>query len=211
MRALADPELSDADRAIVAITIMFPDADKITPEYQQDAVNKAIWFIGCGKPEKNTEKRKPLRLVDWDRDFPLMVSPINRIIGKEVRAIEYMHWWTFMAAWDEIPPDCLFAQVVKIRRKKAMGDDEDSDEDNPYKGKGMVMTGASINGNYAPVLLTNGVDISELTGASASGVSTLSLDGEAEADTPYARLMTILKKFKEKWEARRNVSVGNTD
>lgn len=92
-----------------------------------------------------------------------------------------------------------------------MGDDEDSDEDNPYKGKGMVMTGASINGNYAPVLLTNGVDISELTGASASGVSTLSLDGEAEADTPYARLMTILKKFKEKWEARRNVSVGNTD
>lgn len=128
MRAIADPELSDTDRAAVAITIMYPNAEEIPPEQLQEAVNKAIWFIGCGKPEKNTSSKKPPRLVDWDRDFPLMVAPINKIIGKEVRAVEYMHWWTFMAAWDEIPPDCLWAQVVKIRRKKAAGRPLDKSE-----------------------------------------------------------------------------------
>lgn len=119
MCAITDPDLSDVERAIVAMTILYPQADEIPPEHQQEAVNKAIWFLSGGKPERKTTEKKPLKLIDWEKDFPLMVSPINRITGTEIRAVEYMHWWTFLAAWDEIPPDCLFAQVVKIRRKKA--------------------------------------------------------------------------------------------
>lgn len=134
MLAITDPELTDAERAFAALTIMYPDAENIPPEYQQEAVNKAIWFIGCGKPEKSTVDKDPPRLVDWDMDFPLMIAPINRIVGKEVRSVEYMHWWTFMSAWDEIPPDCLLAQVVKIRRKKATGKPLDKSEAAWYRG-----------------------------------------------------------------------------
>ena len=56
-----------------------------------------------------------MRLVNWEKDFNYIVAPINRVLGKEVRAAEYMHWWTFIAAYYEIGGDCLFAQIVHIR------------------------------------------------------------------------------------------------
>jgi hypothetical protein len=58
--------------------------------------------------------------MDWEQDFPLIVSPVNRSLGFEVRGVEYLHWWTFLAAYREIG-DCTFAQVVSIRKKKMAG------------------------------------------------------------------------------------------
>ena len=57
------------------------------------------------------------KLADWAQDWPLIVGPVNRVIGKEIRSIEHLHWWSFLAAYYEIG-DCLFAQVVSIRKKK---------------------------------------------------------------------------------------------
>lgn len=57
-------------------------------------------------------------LVDWAQDFQLIIAPINRIAGQEVRALDHVHWWTFLAWYMEIG-DCLFAQVVRIRDKRA--------------------------------------------------------------------------------------------
>ena len=42
------------------------------------------------------------------------------MLGFEARSVEYLHWWTFLAAYMEVG-DCLFAQVVSIRNKKARG------------------------------------------------------------------------------------------
>jgi len=51
-------------------------------------------------------KRKA-KLADWEQDFPLIVNPVNRVLGYEVRDCEYCHWWTFLSAYYEIG-DCLF-------------------------------------------------------------------------------------------------------
>ena len=58
--------------------------------------------------------------MSWAQDFDLYIAPINRIAGCEVRALEYLHWYSFLAYYQEIG-DCLYAQVVSIRDKKAMG------------------------------------------------------------------------------------------
>ena len=58
--------------------------------------------------------------MDWEQDFPLIIGPVNRVLGKEIRSVEYLHWWTFLSAYMEVG-DCTFAQVVAIRDKKARG------------------------------------------------------------------------------------------
>lgn len=116
--ALSDWELDETDRAMAALTIFYPDVEKIPYEAYDDAIKLCLWFINCGDDER--EKRQAPKLVDWEQDFRYIVAPINRVTGTEVRAVEYMHWWTFIAAYYEIG-DCLFAQIVRIRERMAAG------------------------------------------------------------------------------------------
>ena len=66
-------------------------------------------------------KKSSARLIDWQQDFDLMVAPINHILGFECRAAEYLHWRTFLSAYLEIPPESVFARVLRIREKLRTG------------------------------------------------------------------------------------------
>ena len=59
--------------------------------------------------------------IDWQQDFDLMVAPINHILGFECRSADYLHWHTFLAAYLEIPPESVFARVLRIREKLRTG------------------------------------------------------------------------------------------
>lgn len=130
IEALADPELSESDRAETMLDIFYPGFAGMPAADYEEAVKRCVWFINCGEEHKE-EKRAP-KLMDWQQDFPLIVSPINRVLGKEVRAVEYLHWWTFLSAYQEIG-DCTFAQIVGIRQKKAKGKRLDKSEQEFYK------------------------------------------------------------------------------
>lgn len=121
---LDDEELSDEERAYTALKLFFVDFDNI-PDYDE-AIGKMFWFINGGKTPD--DKKKYPELIDWEKDFPLIISPINRVLGEEIRESEYdpdenvggVHWFTFLSAYMEIG-DCLFAQVIRIRELKAKG------------------------------------------------------------------------------------------
>lgn len=115
--ALNDPELSPAEQAEVALTIFYPNAQEIPQELIPDALKACFDFIACG--EENSPRRGP-KLMDWEQDFKHIVPAVNRVLGQEIRALPYLHWWTFIGAYNEIG-DCLFAQIVGIRSKKAHG------------------------------------------------------------------------------------------
>ena len=70
--------------------------------------------------------------MDWEQDYSLIIAPINRVIGGEVRSVEYMHWYTFLAAYQEIG-DCTFAQVVRIRDHLARGKSLDKSDREWYR------------------------------------------------------------------------------
>lgn len=110
-----DPDLDDQERALICLCIFYPDFDEMPQTDYQDAVNYMYWFIGGGEDQTNEKRPK---LLDWDQDFPLIVGPVNRVMGKEIRDLEYLHWWSFLSAYYEIG-ECLFSQVVSIRAKKA--------------------------------------------------------------------------------------------
>ena len=113
--ALTDPELDEYNRTMEMLDILY--VDEIPEEYWQEAVKQGMWFLNGGEPEKETKQPK---LVDWAQDFNMIAAPISKIIGQDIRGMKYLHWWTFLSAYMGIG-DCLFAQVVAIRDKKARG------------------------------------------------------------------------------------------
>lgn len=114
---LTDQELSQEDRIEALLLIFYPDWESIEPKDYQEAVQKCLWFLNCGNDEQG---QKAPKLMDWEQDFQMIVAPINRVVGREIREHKPLHWWTFISAYYEIG-DCLFAQVVRIRDKRAKG------------------------------------------------------------------------------------------
>lgn len=114
---LSDPEADGQERALAVLIGLYPDFDDMPLGHYEDAIQAGLHFINCGSSD--TPNKAP-RLVDWEQDFQHIIAPINRVLGQEVRAVEYMHWWTFLAAFYEIG-DCTFAQIVRVRDHLAWG------------------------------------------------------------------------------------------
>lgn len=128
---LADQTLTDEDRAIAVLTVFYPDFDSMPKGHVQQALDFLMLFINGGYETKPGQAKKA-RLMDWQQDFPLIIAPINSIVGTEVRSLPYMHWWTFLAAYREIG-DCTFAKVVDIRQKRAQGKKLDKSDQEYYR------------------------------------------------------------------------------
>lgn len=126
---LSNPEADGQERALIVLIGLYPDFSAIPSEHYKEAVDKGMQFINCdssGAPHKSS------KLVDWEQDYHLIIAPINRVLGQEVRAVEYMHWWTWLAAYNEIG-DCTFAQVVRIRDRLARGKQLDKSDREWYR------------------------------------------------------------------------------
>lgn len=115
--ALNDVELTSEEKLLVCLVILYEDFETIPAEDLKEAYGQAVWFIDLG--EEPEEKRNP-HIVDWEQDERIMFPAINNVAGYEVRAVEYLHWWTFMGYFMEIH-DGTFSQVVSLRNKKAKG------------------------------------------------------------------------------------------
>ena len=70
--------------------------------------------------------------MDWEQDEQIIFSAVNKVAGYETRAIEYLHWWTFLGFFNEIG-EGLFSTVVSIRKKRNRGKKLDKTEDEFYK------------------------------------------------------------------------------
>ena len=115
-----DPELPDGAKTQGIIEILYVDYEAILrmdKDRMREAVEKANAFIDCGI---QAEEGKHPRLMDWETDAPVLVPAINNVAGQEVRALPYVHWWTFMGWYMEIK-DGLFSQVLSIRQKRSKG------------------------------------------------------------------------------------------
>lgn len=113
--ALTDTELDNYNRVMELLDILY--IDELPPDCYEEGVEKALWYLRGGEDEPKT---KAPQLVAWEQDFTLIASPISAIIGKDIRGMEHLHWWSFLSAYMAIG-DCMFAQVVAIRDKKARG------------------------------------------------------------------------------------------
>jgi len=113
---LNEQELTELEKIICALKIFYVDFKKITDI--KKAVEIMFLFINGNRKEKS-KTNSPV-LMDWQQDLPLIIPPINRILGYEIRNVEYLHWWTFLGAFMEIG-ECTFNTFVGIRSKRLKG------------------------------------------------------------------------------------------
>lgn len=128
--ALNDNEIGDEEQRIkTALWVFYEDiSDCVNLE---KAVKEMYKIISYGEEEDDREENKP-RLMDWKRDFKVLVAPINRVLGYEIRSVEYLHWYTFLSGYFEIG-ECQFSTIVSIRSKRAKGKPLDDSEKQFYK------------------------------------------------------------------------------
>lgn len=129
---LTNKNLNNSEKTYLELLYFYPDYENIPQECYQEALEKCRWFIDCGREFKQEQEDRP-KLVDWGKDFPYIVAPINQKLGKEIREPgEPLHWWTFVTAYMEMG-DCTFAHILKIRDLLSRGKPLDKQDAEWYK------------------------------------------------------------------------------
>ena len=113
--ALNDNELTDEEKVKCALFIFYEDISAI--EDFETAIKEMFRIINGGEEQEESAEQKP-QLMDWEHDFPVLVAPINRVLGFEIRSVDYLHWFSLLSAYMEIG-ECTFSTIVSIRSKRA--------------------------------------------------------------------------------------------
>ncbi len=129
LRILADPEYEEDEKALILLRILYPDWERIPPERLQEAIDRGREFIDAGFRDDGAPHP---RVMDWEKDGAVIIPAINRVTGREIRALDYMHWWTFLGAYTEIG-ESLFASILAVRQKKARGKPLEKQEQEFYR------------------------------------------------------------------------------
>ena len=95
----------------VALALFYPDFGGMAPALWPAAAEAMADFLAGG----TAEQAKPgPRLIDWQRDADWIVAGVNRAAGCEVRALPYLHWWSFLG-WFAAIGEGPLATAVAIR------------------------------------------------------------------------------------------------
>ena len=112
---LDDPDLPEYLRWQIALALFYEG--EIPIKNQQEAIEYLLSFLNCGK--ENPGKPGP-KLLDWEQDAPMIVADVNKVAGQEVRALPFVHWWTFLS-WFHAVGEGQLSTVVSIRDKLRRG------------------------------------------------------------------------------------------
>ncbi len=115
--ALNDNDYDDNGKIWNALWVFY---EEIIPNcHIEQAVKEMYKIIAYGEEDDGQGENKP-KLMDWEHDFKVLVAPVNRVLGYEIRSVDYLHWYTFLSAYYEIG-ECQFQTIVSIRSKRAKG------------------------------------------------------------------------------------------
>lgn len=122
--ALGDEQLSEDYRVLASLLIFYNEFDDMADlmeyqDYLEPLVKEMYKFFNCGS-ESSPGAVVDRPLIDWEGDSQMISSAVNNVANKEIRAVEYMHWWTFMGYYMSVGESVL-ATVVGIREKVVHG------------------------------------------------------------------------------------------
>lgn len=126
IKYLTDSQKPEFIRWKIALGLFYEE--EIPVEHQQEAMQFLADFIGYGS---NDAKPGP-KLLDWQKDAAMIVGDVNKVAGQEIRALPFLHWWTFLSFFYGIGEGQL-STVVSIRSKKARGQKLEKWEQKYYK------------------------------------------------------------------------------
>lgn len=119
--ALRAADLTDNERIIAALIDFYEEFETVEDilrcPYVQTLYEQMFEFV---KANDTSGHQSKYELVDWERDEQLITSAINEVAKTEIRALPYLHWWTFIGYYIAIKDGAL-SHVVGIRSKLYKG------------------------------------------------------------------------------------------
>lgn len=115
---LNDVDMNVEDRMISALAVFYPELEEMPISDYKEAAEYLMTFINAGQVQD--DDRPSVKKIDWEQDAPLIISEVNKVAGQEVRALDYCHWWTFLAWFQGIGEGTL-STVVSLREKRRRG------------------------------------------------------------------------------------------
>ena len=115
IEAFQDGALTDAEKIYVCLKNIYTDFNALPESSFESAYKAAVEFIDYGIKEDTPSPK----VLDWAHDESLLFPAINKVAGFEVRAAEYVHWWTFNGYFQGIDKEDTYGYVLMIRQKKA--------------------------------------------------------------------------------------------
>ena len=110
---LEDPDLPEMVRWRIAMALFYEEP--VHPDHYQAALGYLNDFLCCGQEEKPGP-----RLMDWEQDAQAILAGVNRVAGQEIRALPYVHWWSFLSWFHAMEPGQL-STLVSIRDRLRRG------------------------------------------------------------------------------------------
>lgn len=111
---LDDPDQPEYIRWQIALALFYDG--EIPPAHMQEAMEYLSDFISCG----SRDGKPGPKLLDWEQDAQMIVADVNKVAGTEIRAVEFLHWWTFLAYFNAVGEGQL-STLVSIRDKLRRG------------------------------------------------------------------------------------------
>lgn len=116
MQYLNDPDEPEYIRWEIALALFYEG--EIPVQDRQEAMQYLADFISYSQKDDG-EKSAPI-LLDWEQDCQIIVADVNKVAGCEIRALPYLHWWTFLSYFHAIGEGQLL-NIVSIRDKLRRG------------------------------------------------------------------------------------------
>lgn len=119
LQRLDDPAEPEFVRWQVAMALFYERYEDMPAGDRGEAAEYLARFINCGREEAENAAPAP-KLLDWRQDALVIAADVNKVAGCEVRALPFLHWWSFMAFFNGIGEGQL-ATLVSIRDKLRRG------------------------------------------------------------------------------------------
>lgn len=111
---LDDPDLPEYIRWLTALALFYEP--EVQPEHRQEAMEYMAYFLRGGADEGAPGPK----LIDWQQDADAIIAGVNKTAGQEIRALPFVHWWTFLS-WFHAMDAGQLSTIVSIRDKLARG------------------------------------------------------------------------------------------
>ena len=109
----------DPDLAVVEKNLIFYDNLYIErPPDMAAALKMGQWFLNAGK---EYEEDNGPRVFSWTQDADLIYAAFQQTHGVDLQAVDFLHWWRFLALFMDLGADTAFFSLVGLRRRVKTG------------------------------------------------------------------------------------------
>ncbi len=94
------------------------------PQDLEKAIEKLVWFYGCGKSEtKGKQGKKPL--YSYRHDFDYINAGFMQDYKIDLFEVKSLHWWKFVSMFCALRDDCKIREIMGYRGADTKGMDKE--------------------------------------------------------------------------------------